>query len=73
MNMTNYKKMNSDYLISSLSLPVHVHDHEGSKGSFTPLNSHFRFSVYNSFRLYPNVTKFIFLEDDLLVSVDFLR
>nr|XP_045608556.1 protein O-linked-mannose beta-1,2-N-acetylglucosaminyltransferase 1-like [Procambarus clarkii] len=53
-------------------LEVLVHQPQGEPGSATLLNMHFRFSVHNVFNYFPEVDKAIILEDDLLLSPDFL-
>uniref|UniRef100_A0A6A7FYK8 Protein O-linked-mannose beta-1,2-N-acetylglucosaminyltransferase 1-like n=2 Tax=Hirondellea gigas TaxID=1518452 RepID=A0A6A7FYK8_9CRUS len=53
-------------------LPVLIHEHEGASGTSTPLNAHFRFSIHAVFSKYRNVSKAVILEDDLLLSPDFL-
>ncbi|XP_045606907.2 protein O-linked-mannose beta-1,2-N-acetylglucosaminyltransferase 1 [Procambarus clarkii] len=53
-------------------LEVLVHRPQGAPGSTTLLNMHFRFSVHNVFNYFPEVDKAIILEDDLLLSPDFL-
>nr|XP_053633050.1 protein O-linked-mannose beta-1,2-N-acetylglucosaminyltransferase 1-like [Cherax quadricarinatus] len=53
-------------------LDVLVHRPQGEAGSSTLLNMHFRFSVHNVFNFFPEVDKAIILEDDLLLSPDFL-
>ncbi|XP_064105013.1 protein O-linked-mannose beta-1,2-N-acetylglucosaminyltransferase 1-like [Macrobrachium nipponense] len=60
------------HLSRLFGLDVLVHQPQGTKGSSTLLNMHFRFSVHNVFNIFPQVDKAIILEDDLLLSPDFL-
>ncbi|KAL7636772.1 UNVERIFIED_CONTAM: hypothetical protein RMT77_012526 [Armadillidium vulgare] len=60
-------------LASLFQLPVYIHRPQGDVGSFTRLNMHFKFSVFNIFNLHPETKKAIILEDDLLLSPDFLK
>ncbi|XP_050718967.1 protein O-linked-mannose beta-1,2-N-acetylglucosaminyltransferase 1-like [Eriocheir sinensis] len=53
-------------------LDVLVHRPQGAAGSTTLLNMHFRFSVHNVFNFFPEADKAVILEDDLLLSPDFL-
>ncbi|XP_037777208.1 protein O-linked-mannose beta-1,2-N-acetylglucosaminyltransferase 1-like isoform X2 [Penaeus monodon] len=59
-------------LAKLFGLDVLIHRPQGEKGSTTLLNMHFRFSVHNVFNFFPGVDKAIILEDDLLLSPDFL-
>ncbi|XP_027235709.2 protein O-linked-mannose beta-1,2-N-acetylglucosaminyltransferase 1 [Penaeus vannamei] len=59
-------------LTKLFGLDVLVHRPQGEKGSSTLLNMHFRFSVHNVFNFFPGAKKAIILEDDLLLSPDFL-
>lgn len=59
-------------LAKLFGLDVLIHRPQGEKGSTTLLNMHFRFSVHNVFNFFPEVDKAIILEDDLLLSPDFL-
>ena len=54
-------------------LDVIIHDHKGDTGTSTPLNAHFKFSIHTAFSKYLEVDKIIILEDDLVVSPDFIR
>ncbi|XP_042871592.1 protein O-linked-mannose beta-1,2-N-acetylglucosaminyltransferase 1-like [Penaeus japonicus] len=60
------------HLTKLFKLDVLVHRPQGEKGSATLLNMHFRFSVHNVFNFFPEAKKAIVLEDDLLLSPDFL-
>ncbi|XP_068225437.1 protein O-linked-mannose beta-1,2-N-acetylglucosaminyltransferase 1-like [Palaemon carinicauda] len=60
------------HLARLFGIDVLVHQPQGEKGSSTLLNMHFRFSVHNVFNFFPTVDKAIILEDDLLLSPDFL-
>ncbi|XP_042242016.1 protein O-linked-mannose beta-1,2-N-acetylglucosaminyltransferase 1-like [Homarus americanus] len=59
-------------LVRLFGLDVLVHRPQGAPGTTTLLNMHFRFSVHNVFNFFPEVDKAIILEDDLLLSPDFL-
>ncbi|XP_063603783.1 protein O-linked-mannose beta-1,2-N-acetylglucosaminyltransferase 1-like [Penaeus indicus] len=60
------------HLTKLFKLDVLLHRPQGEKGSATLLNMHFRFSVHNVFNFFPKAKKAIILEDDLLLSPDFL-
>ncbi|XP_045131963.1 LOW QUALITY PROTEIN: protein O-linked-mannose beta-1,2-N-acetylglucosaminyltransferase 1-like [Portunus trituberculatus] len=59
-------------LTELFGLDVLVHSPQGAAGSTTLLNMHFRFSVHNVFNFFPDVDKAIILEDDLILSPDFI-
>ncbi|XP_047740581.1 protein O-linked-mannose beta-1,2-N-acetylglucosaminyltransferase 1 [Hyalella azteca] len=59
-------------LAAIFGLPVIEHRHEGDAGTSTPLNAHFRFSLFTAFSTFRNASKVIILEDDLIVSPDFI-
>ncbi|XP_047474192.1 protein O-linked-mannose beta-1,2-N-acetylglucosaminyltransferase 1-like [Penaeus chinensis] len=60
------------HLTKLFKLDVLLHRPQGEKGSATLLNMHFRFSTHNVFNFFPEAKKAIILEDDLLLSPDFL-
>ncbi|KAK4314646.1 hypothetical protein Pmani_014075 [Petrolisthes manimaculis] len=70
--MVDTPNMEIIHLAKLFGLDVLVHQPQGEKGTATLLNMHFRFSVHNVFNYFPDVDKAVILEDDLLLSPDFL-
>ncbi|KAF2366034.1 Glycosyl transferase family 13 [Trinorchestia longiramus] len=71
--LTDGYQEETSQLADLFGLPVIEHQNEGVSGTSTPLNAHFRFSLYTAFSTYTNASKIIILEDDLIVSPDFIR
>ncbi|KAK3859674.1 hypothetical protein Pcinc_034228 [Petrolisthes cinctipes] len=70
--MVDTPNMEIIHLANIFGLDVLVHQPQGEKGTATLLNMHFRFSVHNVFNYFPDIDKAVILEDDLLLSPDFL-
>ncbi|XP_018023034.1 protein O-linked-mannose beta-1,2-N-acetylglucosaminyltransferase 1-like [Hyalella azteca] len=70
--LTDGHQEETSQLASIFGLPVIEHRHEGEAGTSTPLNAHFKFSLFTAFSTFSNASKVIILEDDLIVSPDFI-
>ena len=56
-----------------LDIPVVYHKDRVSKDTRTRINEHIKFSIIQAFEFFPKLDKIIFLEDDLILSPDFIR
>ena len=56
-----------------LNLPIVYHKNHVSLGTIGRINNHVKFSLIQGFLFFPNADKVIILEDDLIISNDFIR
>ncbi|XP_037787541.1 protein O-linked-mannose beta-1,2-N-acetylglucosaminyltransferase 1-like [Penaeus monodon] len=56
-----------------MGLPAVFHQNPASVGAKIRINEHIKFSIFHAFRSFPKADKIIVLEDDLILSPDFIK
>ncbi|KAK7084462.1 hypothetical protein SK128_023057 [Halocaridina rubra] len=55
-----------------MGLQTVFHLNPAALGTLARISEHIKFSIYQAFKLHPKANKIIILEDDLMVSPDFI-